>query len=86
MNTIPWYRSPVFTAGLAAFTLQLSGMDGAFVSDVLEGKRGALGRVGAAILSAVVVAVRAMASAQPLTLTQGQADAANTILPPRQVG
>lgn len=87
MNTIPWYRSPVFTAGLTAFALQLCGMfDGVFINDLFDGKPGALGRAGAAILTAVVVAVRVMASAQPLSLTQGQADAANTILPPRQSG
>lgn len=87
MNTIPWYRSPVFTAGLTAFALQLSSMfDGAFFNDLIEGKPGAMGRAGAAILTAVVVAVRVMASAQPLALTQGQADAANTILPRRQAG
>lgn len=78
MNTIPWYRSPVFTAGLTAFALQLSSMDSAFINDLIEGKPGALGRAAAAVLTAVVVAVRAVASAQPLTLTQGQADAANS--------
>lgn len=85
MNTIPWYRSSVFTAGLSAFCVQIGTMaDAAFLTELMAGKRDALGRVAAAILSAVVVAVRAVASAQPLTLTQGQADAANAPVQPAQ--
>lgn len=80
MNTIPWYQSPVFTAGLTAFVMQLATMaDAAFLTELLEGKREAYARAIAATLSGIVVAVRVMASAQPLALTQGQADAANTV-------
>ena len=87
MNSIPWYRSQVFTAGLTTFVVQVATMfDGQFINELFDGKPGAMGRAVAAILSAFVVAVRAVASAQPITLTQGQADAANLILPPRQVG
>ncbi len=85
MNTIPWYRSPVFTAGLTAFLVQLATMfDGAFVAELFEGKPGALGRAGAAVLTALVVAVRVVSSAQPLVLTQTKADAVNAA--PRQGG
>lgn len=87
MNTIPWYRSTVFTAGLTAFLVQVGTMfDAAFINELLAGKRDALARAAAAVLTALVVAIRAVATAQPLTLTQGQADAANTPAMRRQGG
>lgn len=87
MNTIPWYRSTVFTAGLTAFFAQIGSMfDGAFLTDLLNGKPDALARAIAAALTALVVAVRAAATAQPITLTQGQADEANAPALPRRQG
>lgn len=85
MNTIPWYRSPVFTLGLTAALVQLGAMlDAAFIESLIAGKAGALTQLGGFILSAVVVGVRAVATAQPITLTQTRADAAN--VPAKQGG
>ncbi len=87
MNTIPWYRSTVFTAALTAFIVQLGTMfDGSFLTDLLDGKPGALGRAIAAVITAAVAAVRASASVQPLSLTQSKADAANASIPPGEAG
>ncbi len=76
MNTIPWYRSPVFVAGLLAFLTEVASI---LDSQVLSGKYAALGHSIAALLMAIVVAVRTMASAQPITLTQADADEANAV-------
>lgn len=78
MNSIPWYRSTVLTTALLAFFTQISTMfDATFINDLLERKPGALARAIAASLTGVVIAVRAVASTQPVTLTQASADAAN---------
>lgn len=76
MNTIPWYRSHVFTAGLLAFVTEVASI---LDSQLLSGKFAVLGHSIAALLMAIVVTVRAMANAQPITLTQGDADEANAV-------
>ncbi len=78
MNSIPWYRSTVFTVGLSAALIQLTAMlDAAFIEALASGKRGALAQLGGFLLTAIVVGVRAIASTQPITTTQAKADAAN---------
>lgn len=79
MNKIPFYRSPVFTAAVAAFFAQLAGVADwpALVQQVLSGEAGALSRVAGLLLTAAVVAWRAASRVQPLTLTGAGAAAQN---------
>lgn len=88
MNHIPWYRSGVFNTALTAFLIQVSTMfDGQFIDDLFSGKPGALARAGAAVVTAAVLAIRAAASTQPLTLTKGAAEVRNaSVVPPGQAG
>lgn len=79
MNAIPWYRSQVITLGLTAFLTQLATMfDPVFIQDVIERKPGAIARAAAAVLTALVVAARAVAGEQPVTLTKTGADTVNS--------
>lgn len=83
MNTIPWYRSPVFTVALTAALVQLVGMlDATFIEGLVSGKAGALTQLGGFLLTAIVTGLRAFAGAQPITLTQKGADEKNAAAVP----
>lgn len=83
MNTIPWYRSSVFTVGLTAAVVQMVGMlDATFIEALVSGKPGALAQLGGFALTALVVGLRSIAAAQPLTLTQNKADLVNAAAVP----